>query len=443
MRAVLLFFCIAGGLGVTLRYPFAGVLVWTWFAVMSPHSEAGPLAAGLPLNVIIAAVTLLAWALSKERKTVPVDPTTVLLLVLLGWMTLATFFAANPSWSWIYWNRAWKIFLMCFAATAMATNKARFHALIWVVVLSLCYYGVKGGLFTIVSGGHFHVWGPPGTIIEDNNDLALALTTVLPMLNYLRLQSQLRFIRLGLMAGIALNVASILGSLSRGGIVALTALGFAFWLRAKNKLVYPLAAVIIIVPLLKFMPASFYDRMNTIEQYQTDSSFQGRVMAWKVAYLYATDHFPFGAGFYGPQLAQVWDRYAPGTVNHAAHSIYFQVLGEHGWPALFIYLAAIGFAFLNLRRVMRLTAKRADLAWASDLARMMQLSLFAFCVGGAALSMAYYDVFILWISLSAALRVLVKRTIAAEAGTRSAPSFATQMAGRGLVDSPAPLRQPP
>ncbi len=404
MRDIILLLAIAAGIVTALPYPFVGLLLWAWFAVMFPNDNTYGFAQRLPWNLAIAVVALLAWFLSRrERKLPAVSLTMILVVVFLGWMTFNSFFAVDPGWSWPYWDRAWKIYLMALLAAVMATNRVRFHALIWTVVISLSYWGVRGGVFTLLTGGGNHVYGPNGSDISDNNNLALVVVMILPLLNYLRQNTASRFVRMGIIAALVLNVLTVLGSYSRGGVVALSVLAVAFWLRTKNKLVYPVVAVVAIIPILHFMPESFWQRMNTIQDYQTDGSFQDRVTAWMVAYHFAVDHFPFGAGFYAPQLQKVFDQYFPGVGAHAAHSIYFQVLGEHGFIGLAIFLLMIASAFLNLRAVMRLTAKVPEMKWANDLARMIQLSLLAFCVGGAALSLAYYDVFTLWICLSAAL----------------------------------------
>ncbi|HUZ72214.1 MAG TPA: putative O-glycosylation ligase, exosortase A system-associated [Stellaceae bacterium] len=404
MRDLVLILAISAGIITALPYPFVGLLLWAWFTVMDPHEGAYGIAQRLPWNLAIAIVALMAWLLSRrERKLPGVSVTIVLVVIFLSWMTFNSFFAVKPDWSWPFWDRTWKIYLMAVLATILATNRVRFHALIWTVVISLSYWGVRGGVFTLLTGGGYHVYGPAGTELADNNNLALIIVMILPLLNYLRQHTASRIMRMGIVAALVLNVLTVLGSYSRGGFIALGVLVVAFWLRTKNKLVYPVVAVVAIIPLLKFMPESFWHRMDTIQTYQTDASFDGRVQAWQVAYHFAVDHFPFGAGFYAPQLPQIFNHYFPGLTPHAAHSIFFQVLGEHGFIGLAIFLAMIASAFLNLRAVMRLTAKVPEMKWANDLARMIQLSLLAFCVGGAALSLAYYDLFTLWICLSAGL----------------------------------------
>ena len=114
-------------------------------------------------------------------------------------------------------------------------------------------------------------------------------------------------------------------------------------------------------------------------------------MAWKEATYIAIDHFPFGAGFYAPQRPEIFHSYFPYAIPHAAHSIYFQVLGEHGFVGLALYLAVLVLALRNASIILRQTRNRPELEWAHDLANMMQIALIGYYVGGAALSMAYFD----------------------------------------------------
>ena len=96
-------------------------------------------------------------------------------------------------------------------------------------------------------------------------------------------------------------------------------------------------------------------------------------------------------------------------IGKAAHSIYFEVLGDHGFVGLALYLAILAAAWLNTFQVLNVTRTRPDLAWAHELARMLQISLVAFLVGGAALSMAYYDGVLVVFALTAALLQVVRR----------------------------------
>jgi hypothetical protein len=66
-------------------------------------------------------------------------------------------------------------------------------------------------------------------------------------------------------------------------------------------------------------------------------------------------------------------------------------------------------AGLNTVLVLAATRGRPELDWANLLARMLQVSIVAMLVGGAALSMAYYDGFLVLLALTASLHQVVRR----------------------------------
>jgi putative inorganic carbon (HCO3(-)) transporter len=439
LRDLVLSLAFLSCLGLTLRYPFAGVLTWTWLALMQPNREVyGIFSNTLRLNFLVAIVAILAWFFSKDRKMPPVDGLFVMLSIFFLWMTFICVVGVSP-YSWYLWDRVWRILALAVLIGATATNRIRLQALIWVIVISLLYFGIKGGILTLLSGGTKTISGPPGTAIGDNNQLALALLMILPLVYYLRRHSSNHLVRMGLTAAGILTLLSVLGSYSRGAFLALGALCVLGWLRSRNKLVFPILLLLVAVPALQFMPDSFYNRMNTINSLQTDDSFQGRVTAWKVAFYYARDHFPFGAGFSGAEQGFVFNYYFPGYATHSAHSIYFQVLGDHGFFGLFMFLVILFLAFLNCQRIRKASAKRPELAWAYDLATMIQLSLLVYCIGGAALSLAYYDVPIIWYLLLPALYnlVLQSKPRQSQATPIGVPNFAPRPATANAFNSGA------
>ena len=84
--------------------------------------------------------------------------------------------------------------------------------------------------------------------------------------------------------------------------------------------------------------------------------------------------------------------YAPDPLGyHVAHSIFFQVLGDHGFIGLAIFLVMLVCAWRTGTRVIRFCGKSVELKWASDLARMAQVCMIGFIVSGTFLSLAYFD----------------------------------------------------
>ena len=82
----------------------------------------------------------------------------------------------------------------------------------------------------------------------------------------------------------------------------------------------------------------------------------------------------------------------PELVIHAAHSIYFQVLGNHGFIGLFLFLGVFGSTYSLAGRLHSngwVDMSRAQ--WCADLGAMVQVSLVGYASGGAFLSLTYFD----------------------------------------------------
>lgn len=406
MRAIVFVVAMLGFVPLCLRYPAAGVVCWAWVSLLSPQNEVYGFAAGLQFNFVIAVATLLGWLVSPERKRWTPDVMPKLMLVFVLWMTLNSLFAPLFEYSWAFWNRTMRDFALVFLVFFLTNTKARIHGLVWILVISIGYYALKGGIFTILTGGNYIVYGPEASIIADNNDLALAVVMTLPLLNYLRLHTKSRHLRLGVAAAIFIEIVMVLGTHSRGGAIALGVVLFIFWLTNRHKVLYAIAGVVLVAAALSLMPDTYFERLDTIIHPGADTSFVDRTISWQVAVQVAIDRFPFGAGFYAPQTGEIYHHYFPDSKGLAAHSIYFQILGEHGFIGLALYMLIILLALHNAGVVMRQTRKRPGLLWAYDLANMIRVALFGFCVGGAALSMAYFDGFWVLMALLSTLREL-------------------------------------
>lgn len=407
MRDLALAMVLAVLLPLAFRFPFVGIYLWEWFALMNPHRLVYSFAQGQPFNMVIAGVTLIAWVFWKEKSKVGFTPLMVLVLLFSAWISLTTAFAPAPEFTTPLWDRNIKTMLLVVLIMMGIGTRVRLEGMIWIVAISLGYYGVRGGGFVILTAGAYRVFGPGQTMIEDNNSLALALIMTLPLMNYLRLHARHKILRLGILGAMALCLAAIVGTYSRGGILAMAAMLGFMWLKSRGKLVTGMIGAGVVVATLLFMPAQFFDRLSTINNVNEDASFQGRVDAWTVALGVAEDRI-LGAGFDGPRQPAIWNQYRSGAQPRASHSIYFMVLGEHGFIGLALYLGICFFAWRNLARVITLTKNVPEALWAQDMATSLQVAMIGFLVGGAALPMAYYDGFLSIIGMTAPLRALME-----------------------------------
>lgn len=372
------------------RHAFIGVLLWTWIGVMNPHKLGWGFIQDAPVAAFAAVITIIALFTTRDRVKMSGGPVVLLLAAFILWTCITTAFAFMPGESWPQLVRVLKIQLMTFIAIAVLYTREHIRLFIWVNVLSLGFYGLKGGIYTLLKGGAGRVWGPPGGFIEGNNELALALIMAIPLMNYLRMTTPYPWVRRGLLAMMLLSAVSALGTQSRGALIAIFAMGVLLWWRGPNKVVVGALGALLVAGVLAFMPESWHLRMDTITEYEQDSSAMGRINAWWTMYNLANDQ-PLGGGFevYNPL---VFGLYAPDpSVPRAAHSIYFQVLGEHGWIGLALFLALWLATWHTAGVVRRRARQHEESRWLRNLAGMCQVSLVGYAVGGAFLSLAYFD----------------------------------------------------
>jgi len=397
MRDLLVLLLVCASIPLIIMRPWIGVIVWSWLGYMNPHRLAWGFAYDYPFAQVVAAVTLAsllaAMFMGKEKLRAEGSVTLCLWLAFVLWMNLTTLFALMPEEASIAWSRAMKIQLISFVTVFIMHGRQRIYALVGIIVFSLGFFGVKGGIFAAATGGSYIVWGPPGSFIEGNNELGLALVMTMPLMWYLRLRLPSAMMRWGLLGAMGITALAVLSTQSRGAFLAICAMGAFLWLKSPKKVWTGLALVVAAPILFAMMPASWHERMATIGTYQEDGSAMGRINAWHFAWNLAKERPLIGGGFdtFTPGLFQ---RYAPDPEDfHDAHSIYFQVLGEHGFVGLGLFLGLLISALLSGQGVIRRARGDPELEWAADLAAMVQVSIVGYMVGGAFLGLAYFDLF--------------------------------------------------
>jgi probable O-glycosylation ligase (exosortase A-associated) len=406
MRDALLFLIVACILPFIPKRPAVGAMAFTWISLMNPHRLTYGAAFEFPWAALLGGLTLVCLLAHAKETKLPRTGLVVTLVLFMAWMTITTPFAFEQDLAWAEWNRVMKTLFFSLVTMAALNSVKDTKQFMLVVTLSLAFYGLKGGIFTLLSGGSSRVIGPPDTYIGDNNDLALALLTITPLIWYLHLQARRPMLRWSLAVLALLNMVAVVGSYSRGALLGSGAMLVFLWLKSRNK-VRTGVIVLLLVPLvLTMMPQQWFARMDSIGEYQADGSAMGRVNAWHFAMNVATQN-PLGGGFktFTPRMFQL---YAPNPTDvHAPHSLYFQVLGEHGFVGLLLFVTFLILAWRTGSRVQRFCKGKSELQWATDLASMCQVSLIGYCTGGAFLTLAYadllYDVVIILVLLEKVL----------------------------------------
>ena len=296
MRDFLVIFLVLAGSLAALRQPWIGVMLWTWLSIMNPHRYTYGIAFDAPLAAMAAICTLLGLLMTKERESPFKSAAVTALFFFLVWMTISWLTGLDVAGDYPQWKKVMKVDIMIFVALALLRSKQHIYLLTWVSAGSLALLGVKGGIFTLTTGGDMHVYGPSGSFIEDNNEFAVALIMTIPLLRFLQMQLVSKWSRWGMTAAMALCAVSALGTQSRGALLAITAMALTLWWRAKNKIQIGVLMLLVALPLISFMPQQWTDRMATINNYEEDRSAMGRISAWWEAWNIAL-HYPVGVGF--------------------------------------------------------------------------------------------------------------------------------------------------
>lgn len=402
MRDLLITGFFVAGLILTFRRPYIGALVWVLFGLMNPHRLAWGFAYSLPFSMVIAAAVAFSMMLNRKQVRWQSGAPVVFLVMLILWMSMTTLTAIHFSPSLSKYVDVLKVLGMTLVVGALVHDRKEILGLIWVVAGSIAFFGVKGGIFTIATGGSYHVWGPPSSLVNGNNELALALVITIPLLYFLASNMPLSrelplarrvsgaWLKTGLYVAMVLCAAAALGSQSRGALLAISAMSAMLWWRSKSKVKLGIAMVLVAPAIVMVMPDAWFDRMETIQTYASDASAMGRINAWTMAANIANDRI-MGAGF-ATASPFIYSLYAPDpTYVLVAHSIYFQMLGEHGYVGLALFLLFWGATYSKASRLMRLGKLHPDLRWVAQFGAMATVSLVGFAVGGAFLSLAYWD----------------------------------------------------
>jgi putative inorganic carbon (hco3(-)) transporter len=444
MRDLFLTLFIFGMLPGAFFRPYIGVYLWAWVAYMNPHRLTWSYAYNFRFNYFIAIATIMGIAVFwKKTVKIPRTFTVYALFAFLFWTTITSINSIN--YPWHDWQQLVKIYMMITATFLVVDSKKVIITLVTIITLSIGYFGIKGGVFTITTGGQFQVLGPARSFFSDNNMFALAELMVVPMFLFIRGQLKSFWLR-WLFVGLAmLSALSVIGSYSRGGLIGLIVIIVYFWIRAPGKirialllaLVVPMAynlmserwqgrmvsmskKIVIPAPVKEFFKerSQFdvkYDPFPENEIIKAeldvgDSSVAGRVQAWTLAWRVAVDRPLVGGGFRTFHL-NVFRRYLPKAQRRAAHSIYFQVLGEHGFVGLGIWLIMHLSAFRTRNWIMRHTRGVPDLFWAHELAKYIGISLMGYYASGTFLGLAYFDLPLHYVSIIVILQVIVKREL--------------------------------
>lgn len=412
-----------------LRRPFLWVLAYLYIDILSPQKISYSLLAALPISLIAFVAAFLGWALLDDKRDSRFTGRQALIAVLLVYCALTTMMADFPVEAAAKWAWVWKALVFALFLPLTLRTRLRIEAAVLVMVLSAGAIAICGGIKTLAGGGGYgtlRLFVSENAGLYEGSTLSMMAVAMVPLVWWAARHGTLfPRGRLVTLFAAALTFACLLipvGTQTRTGLLCIAVLGLLALRSVRRRFLYLSLAGLAALLAVPFLPASYTQRMNTIENHQSDQSASTRVAVWMWTLDYVKDH-PLGGGFdayrgnrlrielrdgQGGQIdvRQTYDK------ARAYHSSYFEMLGEQGWPG-FLLWAAIQLS--GLWQMERLRARwkgrtGEGQGWQAPLANALQITQVIYLVGSLFVGIAFQPFMLMLIGLQCGLWSYCRRT---------------------------------
>ncbi|WP_300113776.1 putative O-glycosylation ligase, exosortase A system-associated [Sphingobium sp.] len=415
-----------------LRRPFLLVAVYAYIDIVSPQRLSYFLLNSIPISAIAFAMMVGAWLLVDDKKDCRFSARQGLMLLLLAWCGYTTLTADFPVEALTKWNWVWKAIIAGVFLPLVLRTRLRIEALALFMVLCASTIIINGGMKTALSGGGY---GVLNLMVENNSGLyegsiiSCVAISLIPLILWLSKHGTVfppdwkvkMFCYCLCLACLLMPV----GTEARTGLVCIVILAGLMLMRSKRKFVYGplmLLAALISIP---FLPASFTQRMQTIENHQGDESASTRVAVWMWTLDYVKEH-PGGGGF-DNYLQNSFTYFAQSTVTdsggtrverrlvtdrgRAYHSAYFELLGEQGYFGFAVWALLHLICFIRTEAIRRAYRKRdgPDDAWVAPFALALQQGHIIYMIGSLFVGIAYQPFIFMMLALQIGLDTYLTR----------------------------------
>lgn len=415
-----------------LRRPFLLVAVYAYIDIVSPQRLSYFLLNSIPISAMAFAAMVGAWLVVDDKKDCRFSMRQVLMLILVGWCGYTTMTADFPVEALTKWNWVWKAIIAGIFLPLVLRTRLRIEALTVFMILCASTIIINGGMKTALSGGGY---GVLNLMVENNSGLyegsiiSCVAISLMPLILWLSKHGTIfppdwRVKTFCYALCLACMLMPI-GTEARTGLVCIVILAGMMLMRSKRKFVYgPLIAVAALAS-IPFLPASFTQRMQTIENHQGDESASTRVAVWMWTLDYVKQH-PGGGGF-DNYLQNSFTYFAQSTVTdsggsrierrlvtdhgRAYHSAYFEMLGEQGYFGFLVWALIHGICFVRTEMIRRTYRNRdgPDEAWISPFAVALQQGHVIYMIGSLFVGIAYQPFIFMMLALQIGLDTYLTR----------------------------------
>ncbi len=395
MRDVAVLIILIGCIFYALKSAWLGVLGLAVFSYLNPHTFAWGFSRSLPCYQILLIVVFVSFLKDHNKQPIPKDWRVIVFYILWFFFLITTLNALLPFYAWPKMIEVSKIYAPLLLSLILINSREKLFYLIITIAVSIGIVALKGGIFAVISGFSYRVYGPEGSQFYENNAFAVATVMILPLLVLWMREEKNKIRKYSIMGAVPFCMASALCSWSRGGLLTLAATTMILLWHSKRKyLAIPLLIIGIYVG-SGMLPQRWFNRMHTMETYEEDASAKSRLITWGDGYRYAISHPILGSGFEGWRWVS----------NRDWHSSYIEIMAEHGLIAFGLWLSLMIGTLVSLTRLPFLVRGINEMAWVKNYCHMLRASIIAYMIGTIFLGLSYWDIFYHIIFIS----VLVKK----------------------------------
>ena len=376
---------------------YLGLFLFTTVLFFRPYELFKALSGLTSLAFWIGVVTIaifipLQLALEGSITARPREVTLVILLTALALLSIPL--AINPGEAWLTFSdtfiRAVLIFIVLI--NVVRTEK-RLYGLILLSIAVSCLLSV--GAIGDFRAGNFaqqgrRILGVVGGMFGNPNDLALHLSTMVPLVIAFFLNFRNLLLKILCAICAVLFVGAIVATFSRGGFLALTGAGLLLtWkLGRRQRFLTMTAAVLSFTAFIVFAPGGYLERILSIFGLAADPLGSAAARQNLLSHsVYTALRNPLGIGMGNYHIVAAREA--------VSHNAYTQVAAELGLAALVVYVMFIIAPLKRLRQIERETlavwetTKNKTAKRFYYLAIGLQASLVAYMVGSFFASVAY------------------------------------------------------
>ena len=451
MLDLILFAFVMAFLAAGVRRPYIWILAYIYIDVLVPQKIGWSLVQAIPISLVAFAAAFAGWLFIDDKSKSRFTYRQFLMVLLLAYCAMTTYTADFPEAALEKWAWVWKAFVFAIFLPLTLTTRLRIESAILTMILALSAIVIGAGIKTIGSGGGGYGKLPllvrADNGLYESSTLACAAIATIPLIRWLVNHGTIfpkSWLVRGYAAGLIFSCLLIpVGTAARTGLICIVALGAMMLRDVKRRFVYLFAIIAIGLVAVPFLPASFTERMGTINNHEGDESASTRLAVWSWTLDYVSQN-PAGGGFnaYLGNSFTYKTRELEGDGNNgsvktktvtdkarAYHSSYFEMLGEQGYVGFLLWILLQGSGIWQMERLRRRWKNRTceGQTWQAPLATALQMSQLTVLVGALFVGVAYQPYFLLILALQCGLWSYCRRT-----DSQGVHAFKVRRSGRKL-----------